>query len=169
VIRQESATENPRMRVVEVEHAILSRARRTSAEKGRGLDELDRIPGGQAGPPALLQRRDLLTDPPKEPPAERGRIALPWGSRHVGRDGVIAFVTTLVSAADSAVTVEALFQAGDTVVQYGRTRGTCRASGASFDVPECHVWTIRDGLIVEVAFFIDTALMLAALGTAAHA
>jgi ketosteroid isomerase-like protein len=89
--------------------------------------------------------------------------ALPWGGRHIGRDGVIAFATALVSTIDSTVTQEAIFQAGDHVVQYGRTRGTVRTSGAPFDIPECHVWTVRDGRVLEATFHIDSAAMLEAL------
>jgi ketosteroid isomerase-like protein len=57
-----------------------------------------------------------------------------------------------------------MFEAGDQVVQYGRTAGTARASGRTFDIPECHVWTITDGLVSEVSYYIDTAAMLEALG-----
>lgn len=89
--------------------------------------------------------------------------ALPWGGRHVGYDGVTHFAMSLVGTIESAVSTEALFQAGDNVIQYGRTRGTVRTSGASFDIPECHVWTVRHGLVTEMAFFIDTGAMLAAL------
>jgi ketosteroid isomerase-like protein len=91
--------------------------------------------------------------------------ALPWGGRHVGRDGVVNFAATLVGTIDSTVTPVALFQAGEHVVQYGRTHGTVRASGEPFDTPECHIWTVRHGRIVEAAFFVDTDSMLRALTT----
>jgi uncharacterized protein len=90
--------------------------------------------------------------------------ALPWGGTHVGIDGVGTFALALTGAIDSAVTVEALFAAGEQVVQYGRTSGTVRANGAAFDIPECHVWTVREGRAVEARFYIDSAAMLAALG-----
>jgi ketosteroid isomerase-like protein len=89
--------------------------------------------------------------------------ALPWGGRYEGRDGVVLFLTSLVGTIESTVTPEALFEAGQQVVQYGRTRGTVRSSGRAFDVPECHVWTVRDGRIIDVRFFIDSAAMLDAL------
>ena len=91
--------------------------------------------------------------------------ALPWGGRFVGRDGVATFAITLVSTIDSVVTVEAMYRAGEQVVQYGRTAGTVRATGSSFDIPECHIWTIRDGRVVAMDFYIDTPAMLEALGT----
>ena len=89
--------------------------------------------------------------------------ALPWGGRHVGPDGVVAFALALVGAIDSAVTTLALYEAGDKVVQYGRTAGTARESRKTFDIPECHVWTVTDGKVSEVSFFIDSAAMLDAL------
>lgn len=46
-------------------------------------------------------------------------------------------VTRIVSRTiDSAVTIEAIFEAEGIVFQFGRTRGTVRATGATFDVPE---------------------------------
>ena len=91
--------------------------------------------------------------------------ALPWGGRHAGREGLVEFSLALVGNIDSAVSAEAMFQAGEQVVQYGRTRGTVRANGAAFDIPECHVWTVRDGRAVAADFFIDSAAMLDALAT----
>jgi ketosteroid isomerase-like protein len=88
---------------------------------------------------------------------------LPWGGRYVGHDGVAAFALSLVGTTDSAVTVASLFEADGQVIQCGRTRGTVRANGNAFDVPEVHVWTVRDGKVVEAHFAIDTAAMLAAL------
>jgi uncharacterized protein len=91
--------------------------------------------------------------------------ALPWGGRHVGHDGLGAFVLALTGAIDSSVTTEALFVADGDVIQYGRTRGTARASGAAFDIPEVHRWTVRDGKAVAAHFAIDTEAMLRALRT----
>jgi ketosteroid isomerase-like protein len=90
--------------------------------------------------------------------------ALPWGGRYEGIDGVATFGIALGGTIASAVTVEALFEADDRVVQYGRTRGTVIANGNQFDVPETHVWTLRDGKIVGAEFYIDSAAMLIALG-----
>jgi ketosteroid isomerase-like protein len=88
---------------------------------------------------------------------------LPWGGRHVGHDGLASFALTLTGTIDSAVAIEALFAADDEVIQFGRTRGTVRANGAAFDIPEVHRWTIRDGKAVAAHFAIDTAAMLDAL------
>jgi ketosteroid isomerase-like protein len=90
--------------------------------------------------------------------------ALPWGGRHAGHDGFATFALALTGAIDSQVAIEALFMADGEVIQCGRTRGTVRATGAAFDIPEVHRWTVRDGKAVAAHFAIDTAAMLAVLG-----
>jgi ketosteroid isomerase-like protein len=88
---------------------------------------------------------------------------LPWGGEYEGHDGVFTFFLTLVEHIESQVTTESLFAAGDHVVQTGRTRGAVRANGASFDIPEVHVWELRDGKVVRYQSYIDTPAMLEAL------
>ncbi|MCU1375795.1 MAG: hypothetical protein JWO68_3081 [Actinomycetia bacterium] len=85
---------------------------------------------------------------------------LPWGGRHVGHDGLATFALTLGATIDSAVTTDAIFQADGEVIQVGRTRGTVRANGASFDLAEVHRWVLRDGKAVSAHFAIDTPAML---------
>jgi hypothetical protein len=70
----------------------------------------------------------------------------------------------LTSTIDSAVSIDSVFEADGDVIQFGHTRGTVRANGAAFDIPEVHRWTIRDGKAVAAHFAIDTAAMLDALG-----
>jgi hypothetical protein len=89
---------------------------------------------------------------------------LPWGGDYEGLDGAFTFFLTLVEHIESQVTTDSLFAAGDHVVQTGRTRGTVRANGASFDIPEVHVWELRDGKVVRYQVYIDTPAMLDALG-----
>jgi uncharacterized protein len=88
---------------------------------------------------------------------------LPWGGDYEGLDGAFTFFLKLVEHIESQVTTESLFAAGDHVVQTGRTRGTVRANGASFDVAEVHVWELRDGKVVGFQAYIDTPAMLDAL------
>lgn len=88
---------------------------------------------------------------------------LPWGGRFVGHDGFVEFAMALSGTIDSQVTTDAIFEAGGTVIQTGRTRGTVRATGAPFDIPEVHRWVIREGRAVEAHFAIDTPAMLEAL------
>jgi ketosteroid isomerase-like protein len=87
---------------------------------------------------------------------------LPWGGRHEGHDGFGAFALTLSGAIESAVTTEAMFSADGDVIQVGRTRGSTRATGTAFDIPEVHRWTIRDGRAVSAHFSIDTPALPAA-------
>jgi ketosteroid isomerase-like protein len=89
--------------------------------------------------------------------------SLPWGGHHVGHDDIIAFALALIGSTDSAVTVESLFEADGQVIQCGRSKGTVRANGNAFDIPEVHIWTLKDGRVVAAHFAIDTPAMLAAL------
>jgi ketosteroid isomerase-like protein len=88
---------------------------------------------------------------------------LPWGGRHVGHDGFATFGITLTSTIDSAVAIDAIFEADGEVIQMGHTRGTVKANGAAFDIAEVHRWTIADGLATQAHFAIDTPGMLAVL------
>lgn len=88
---------------------------------------------------------------------------LPWGGTFYGSAGVAEYATKLITTIDSTIEAEQLFQAGDRIVQYGRSIGTVRATGATFDISECHLWTIRDGLVQQAEFLVDTSAMLAAL------
>jgi ketosteroid isomerase-like protein len=89
--------------------------------------------------------------------------ALPWGGRYEGIEAMGEFVMKIGGAIESQVTILALYDAGNRVVQYGRTAGTVRATGARFDIPECHIWRVEDGKAVEANYFIDSTAMLAAL------
>jgi uncharacterized protein len=93
--------------------------------------------------------------------------ALPWGGHHHGLDGVATFGVLLGGTIHSEITSDALFEAGDRVIQYGRSRGKVLSTGAPFDLPEVHVWTLRDGKVTAAEFYVDTAAMLLALGEAA--
>jgi ketosteroid isomerase-like protein len=88
---------------------------------------------------------------------------LPWGGDYLGRDGVLEFAAKLISTIDSKVEIDTIFEAGDRVIQRGRTRGTVRATGAPFDVAEVHVWTVRNATLMAAQFYIDTPAMLDAL------
>ena len=89
---------------------------------------------------------------------------LPWGGRWEGHDGFATFGLTLAGEIQSAVAIDAVFEADGWVVQTGRTRGTTVRSGVAFDIPEVHRWRLVDGKAVEAHFAIDTEAMLDALG-----
>jgi ketosteroid isomerase-like protein len=88
---------------------------------------------------------------------------LPWGGEFHGYDGLGEFFGLLVGTIRSQVTHQVIFAAGDRVVQVGRTAGTVNATGASFDIDEVHVHTLRDGRIARFEPHIDTPAMLAVL------
>ena len=94
--------------------------------------------------------------------------SLPWGGHHVGHDGFGTFALTLAGTIDSAVTIDAVFAADGDVIQYGRTKGTVRATGVAFDIPEVHRWTVRDGKAIAARMAIDTPAMLEALAAGAR-
>jgi ketosteroid isomerase-like protein len=89
--------------------------------------------------------------------------SLPWGGRHEGHDGIIAFALALIESTDSAVIVESLFETDGQVIECGRSKGTVRANGNAFDIAEVHIWTVKNGKVVAAHFLIDTPSMLAAL------
>jgi len=88
---------------------------------------------------------------------------LPWGGEYESHDGAFTFLLKLVEHIESQVTTDSMFAAGNHVVQTGRTRGKVLANGATFDVPEVHVWELRDGKVVRFQVYIDTPAMLEAL------
>lgn len=90
--------------------------------------------------------------------------SLPWGGRFEGHQGVVEFFSRLTATVDSRVTTAALYAASDTVVQFGRTAGRVAATGAAFDVPQCHIWRIADGKAVSAEMIIDSGSMLEAPG-----
>ena len=92
--------------------------------------------------------------------------ALPWGGRYEGLDGVATFGLALGGTVHSVVTSDGMFEAGDRVIQFGRSRGTVLANGAEFDMPEVHVWTLRNGKVTAAEFYIDTHAMLDVLSQA---
>ncbi|MFG1709673.1 nuclear transport factor 2 family protein [Nonomuraea sp. M3C6] len=88
---------------------------------------------------------------------------LPWGGRRQGPEGFLAFLGTLLSHLDPALDIEALYDAGDHVVQVGHSHGTVIADGTPYRVPEVHIWQLRDGLITAYQVYVDVPAMLDAL------
>lgn len=88
---------------------------------------------------------------------------VPWGGRYRGLAQVQEFFRKLTTAVESTVSTERFVEAGDQVVQIGRTRGQARATAKTFDVLEVHVWTLRHGKVVRFEAYVDQPAMLAAL------
>ena len=94
---------------------------------------------------------------------------VPWGGVHRGHAGLAHFLTALTGHIESRPVSDQLIADGDGhVVQVGRTRGTVRATGAPFDVPEVHVWTVRAGQVQRFEVYLDTAAMRHALALPAR-
>lgn len=89
--------------------------------------------------------------------------ALPWGGNYSGHAGLQEFFDALLSHIDSSVHIERILEAGEHVVAIGRTKGTVRANGKSFDVPVVHVWRVQDGKLTAFHPYIENAQMLEAL------
>ena len=90
---------------------------------------------------------------------------LPWGGEFRGHEELGVFLAKLTGAIESEVETGQFIDDGEGhVVQMGRTRGTVRETGARFDVPETHVWTIEDGKVKRFESYVDAAKMRAALG-----
>ncbi len=88
---------------------------------------------------------------------------VPWGGTYEGHEGVMRFFATLVGTITSTLVFERFVDAGDSVVAIARTQGTVNGTDARYDVPVAHVWTIEDGRVVRIRFYIDNPTMLAAL------
>ena len=88
---------------------------------------------------------------------------LPWGGRYEGHQGVAEFAAALTGSIESNVDIDAIYEADGEVIQMGHTKGTVVGTDRTFDIPEVHRWTIKDGKAVSAHFAIDTPGMLAAL------
>ena len=90
---------------------------------------------------------------------------LPWGGEYRGHEELGVFLAKLTGAIESEVeTGQFIDDEEGHVVQTGHTRGTVRETGARFDVPETHVWTVEDGKVRRFESYVDAAKMRAALG-----
>jgi hypothetical protein len=90
--------------------------------------------------------------------------SLPWGGTFAGHEGITNFAFLLIGTITSMLAIGELFEADGKVVHYGRTSGTVITNGNSSDVPEVHVWNLKDRKVTQAHFAIDTRSMVAALG-----
>jgi uncharacterized protein len=88
---------------------------------------------------------------------------LPWGGRYRGHDGAQRFFKKLLEQIDSRVEVREVIPAGSRVVVTGCTRGTVVATGAPFEVRVAHIYTLTNGKVSAVEFYVDTPAMRDAL------
>jgi ketosteroid isomerase-like protein len=83
------------------------------------------------------------------------------GTPYRGKDDVGENIFARMGAEWDGFTIvlEALHDAGDVVVMQGRYRGTYKATGRQSNVQVVHIWTVRDGKLVRMQQYADTAAM----------
>ena len=117
--------------------------------------------------PAILNRVDPQADLQFEGPS-----AVPWTGHWRGRDGWAKFFQTVGENLDEiTLTMDVFAAQGDRVVASGRYQGRVKRTGKRIDSPLVHLWTIRNGMVVQCQELTDTAAEAAACtaGTAAAA
>lgn len=93
--------------------------------------------------------------------------AVMGGGHYRGVEGVRAWMLDLYAAWEQMdIDLEELVDAGDDVVAVIRVAGRGRVSGIEMEYRPAGVWTIRDGRIVRVVWFVDRGEALEAAGIA---
>jgi uncharacterized protein len=104
------------------------------------------------GPAGMRAALDLF-DPSVEYVNPEG--AVEPGTRH-GHAGIVGVLQALDSAfSDYTHELHELIDGGDRVVALTTFKACGRDSGAWVEVPEQHVWTLRNGRIVRIEWFHD--------------
>jgi ketosteroid isomerase-like protein len=92
---------------------------------------------------------------------------LPWsrGAYH-GREGLAEYFASFAAALEDArVEPHELYALpGRRVVAFGVERARARSTGAAFEVPFVHVFTVADGRVTAMRGLVDTAAVGAAFG-----
>src|SRR4051794_40096196 len=83
----------------------------------------------------------------------------PYGGRYAGPEAVLNGVLKRLGTEWDGyrATVDEVLDAGDRVVALGWYSGTYKATGKSFRARFADVWTLRDGKIVHLQQYADTA------------
>jgi ketosteroid isomerase-like protein len=84
---------------------------------------------------------------------------LPWGGTYHGREGALEFLERLTGQVETTVDPRQFIVAGDRVVEVGYSRGRTKQGAAEFEIPEVHVWTMRDGKVIRFESYLDTVQM----------
>ena len=94
----------------------------------------------------------------------RAPESVPWGGTFHGREGFREFVGKLLDQpVEFRREMLEYLDAGERIVVLLRQMGRRKGSDTEYDVPEVHIWTIRDGKIVDFEGSFDTATVLRAL------
>jgi ketosteroid isomerase-like protein len=94
----------------------------------------------------------------------RAPESVPWGGTFHGREGFREFVGKLLDQpVEFRREMLEYLDAGERIVVLLRQMGRRKGSDTEYDVPEVHIWTIRDGKIVDFEGSFDTATVLRTL------
>ena len=94
----------------------------------------------------------------------RAPASLPWGGDFHGHEGFREFFRKLFGQpVDSRREVREYLSAGDRVVVRLRLFGRRKGRETEIEVPEVHIWTVRNGKILGLEAHFDTAMFLGAL------
>lgn len=91
-----------------------------------------------------------------------GSSKVPWAGHWRGRQGAEQFLMTMGKAAEVKDISDVFVGAGDLVIAIHRPTVRIRATGRDGDFNCVHVWTFRDGLVVRMREYADTAAWEAA-------
>ena len=90
--------------------------------------------------------------------------SVPWGGTFRGHEGFREFLgKVLEQPAEFRREMLEYLDAGERVVVLLRQMGRPKSGDNEYDVPEAHVWTVRDGKIVAFEGYFDTATVLRTL------
>ena len=86
-----------------------------------------------------------------------GSSRVPWANHWRGRRGAEQFLMAMGKAAEVNDSLDVLVGAGDAVIAIHRPTVRIRTTGRDADFNCVHVWTFRDGLVVRMREYADTA------------
>ena len=94
----------------------------------------------------------------------RAPESVPWGGTFRGHEGVREFLGKILEQpAEFRREVLEYIDFGERVVVLLRQMGRPKGGDTEYDVPEVHVWTVRDGKLVDFEGSFDTATVLRTL------
>jgi ketosteroid isomerase-like protein len=93
----------------------------------------------------------------------RAPESLPWGGTFHGHDGVQEFFGKLAEEpVENRREVQEYLDTSDRIIVQLRLFGRAKGGDTETEVPEVHVWTVRNGKIVDLEAIFDTATALRA-------
>jgi ketosteroid isomerase-like protein len=94
----------------------------------------------------------------------RAPESVPWGGTFRGHEGFREFLGKILEQpAEFSREMLEYLDAGERVVVLLRQMGRPKGGDTEYDVPEVHVWTVRDGKLMDFEGSFDTATVLRTL------